>query len=426
MSSGLSRIGEVYDQMKEHLEEGILRFWLENGIDREHGGYLTCFDADGKATDDTDKMLVTQTRMIWGFSALYSMYPERTELKDAAQLGADFLLNHFWDKKHGGWNWKVRRDGGLIDGAKLIYGQSFGVYTMAQYTLSTADPRGLDYAQRTFELLQIFAADTHRGGYYENLEADWSVCPDGFSGGDRKSLDIHMHLMEAFTTLFAGTGKDIHRRKLEEVTAVIIDHMINQSAGCGLNHFRLDFTPVPPINIKRTWNAERETGEVVEGPIDSTSYGHNVELAWLMNRAAETLGKPKDHHADLVRRLVDHSLKYGFDHTLGGVYRDGPHEGEALVKDKEWWQNSESLVGYLDAYECLGEQKYFDAFLKSWDFARAHMINHEIGEWRQLLDREGKVLVGDIGNPWKAFYHSGRSIMECMNRLQRIQNDADN
>ncbi len=231
-----------------------------------------------------------------------------------------------------------------------------------------------------------------------------------------------MHLMEAFTTLLEGTGREIHWRKLEEVTDVIINKMINPSSGCGRNHFALDFTPIPPINIKRTWNAERETGEVIEGPLDSTSYGHNVELAWLLNRAGETLGKPRDHYADMVRRLVDHSLKYGFDYTYGGVYRDGPHEGEAIVKDKEWWQNSEVLVGYLDAYEQLGDPKYLDAFQKTWDFAHEHMIDHQVGEWRQLLDREGNVLVGDIGNPWKAFYHSGRSMMECTSRLQRLLN----
>ena len=420
MSKAMSRMTETRLQMQEHLETGILRFWLENGIDREHGGYLTSFDAEGKPTDDTDKMLVTQTRMAWGMAAAFTMYPEREDFKDAARQGFEFLLDHFWDSEQGGWFWKVRRDGQLIDGAKLVYGQSFAIYSLAQYTLSTGDPRGLDFAQKTFDLLQTFAADTYRGGYYENLEADWSVCAPGFAGGDRKSLDIHMHLMEAFTTLSKASGKEIHRRKLEEVIEVILSRMVDKKAGCGLNHFSLDFTPIPPIDIQRTWNAERATGEVIEGPVDSTSYGHNVELAWLLHRAIETLGMPKDPYAKLTRSLVDHSLKYGIDHTLGGVFRDGPHEGEAIVKDKEWWQNSEALVGYLDAYENFNDEQYLTAFQKTWDFANRHMINHRIGEWRQLLNREGKVRVGDIGNPWKAFYHSGRSIMECLVRLEQL------
>jgi len=102
MNDAFPRINDAYNQMKEHLETGILRFWLENGIDREYGGYLTCFDAKGKAADDTDKYLVTQTRMIWGMSSAFLMYPQRQEFQDVAQQGVEFLLNHFWDGEHGG------------------------------------------------------------------------------------------------------------------------------------------------------------------------------------------------------------------------------------------------------------------------------------------------------------------------------------
>ncbi|MCK7536108.1 MAG: hypothetical protein MZV63_36535 [Marinilabiliales bacterium] len=38
----------------------------------------------------------------------------------------------------------------------------------------------------------------------------------GQRGWDRKTLDVHMHLMEAFTTLYECSGKDVHRRKLLE------------------------------------------------------------------------------------------------------------------------------------------------------------------------------------------------------------------
>jgi cellobiose epimerase len=414
------KLETALNQLTTHLEEGLLPFWLKNGIDPEYGGYLTCFDAEGLPEADTDKYLVTQTRMIWGMSALARMYPARKELAEAARQGVDFFIEHFWDKAQGGWFWKTARDGTLIDGGKVVYGQSFGIYCLAEYTLATGDPRGLDYASQTFDLLQKYAADTARGGYYENLEPDWQVSAPGFAAGDRKSLDIHMHLMEAFTTLYAASGLEIHKRKLQEVIEIILTRMVHPVSGCGRNQFDLSFNPIPAINIRRTWNAERATGEVIAQPTDTTSYGHNVELAWLLNRAAETLGLEAGHYNEVTRKLVDHSLKYGFDHELGGVYRDGPHEGPALVNDKEWWQNCEVLVGYLDAYEKLGDEKYLDAFLKTWAFDHTYMINHEIGEWRQLLDRNGKVLVGNIGNPWKAIYHSGRSVMESITRLRKL------
>jgi len=414
------KLETALSQLTTHLEEGLLPFWMQNGLDKQYGGYLTCFDAEGKPEADTDKYIVTQTRMIWGMSAFARLYPARKELAEAARQGVDFFIDHFWDKAQGGWFWKTARDGTLIDGGKVVYGQSFGIYCLAEYTLATGDPRGLDYASQTFDLLQKYAADTARGGYYENLEPDWQVSAHGFAAGDRKSLDIHMHLMEAFTTLYAASGLEIHKRKLQEVIEIILTRMVHPVSGCGRNQFDLAFNPIPAINIRRTWNAERATGQVIAQPTDTTSYGHNVELAWLLNRAAETLGLEVGHYNEVTRKLVDHSLKYGFDHELGGVYRDGPHEGPALVYDKEWWQNCEVLVGYLDAYEKLGDEKYLDAFLKTWAFDHTSMINHAIGEWRQLLDRNGKVLVGNIGNPWKAIYHSGRSVMESIERLKRL------
>ena len=95
-------------------------------------------------------------------------------------------------------------------------------------------------------------------------------------------------------------------------------------------------------------------------------------------------------------------------------------EGEFLVKDKEWWQNCEVLVGFLDAFEQFDEEKYYAAFEKTWDFDKKYLINADIGEWRQLVNKQGQVLTGDIGNPWKAIYHSGRAMLECKQRLERM------
>ena len=388
-------------------------------MDHIHGGYLTCLDENGQHSDDSDKYIVTQTRMIWGLSAFGGFYRNQ-ELLELARQGVEFFIRNFWDTEHGGWFWKTTRDGKVLDKGKLVYGQSFAIYALAEYHRNTGDSVSLSYATRTFDLLQKYCADTHRGGYYENLEPDWSVSPGGFAAGDRKSLDIHMHLMEAFTVLAQCTGEEIHARKLEEVTDLIVDKMISKSSGCGLNQFDLDFNSLPPIKIKRTWNAERVENQIIEQPIDSTSYGHNLELAWLFNRAAEVMGKPACHFNDVNQKLTDHALNYGFDHEKGGVYRDGPHEAPALVCDKEFWQNAEALVGFLDGYERLKDEKYLAAFLLNWAFVKKHMIHPQWGEWYQLVDKDGHVLAGNLGNPWKACYHTGRAALECIRRLESL------
>lgn len=414
-----ARLAAALVEIDDHLQHGIIPFWLRNGIDAQHGGYLTCFDADGRPLPDTRKYLVSQTRMIWGMSAFYRLNGD-ARLLEAARQGVDFLIRHFWDARHEGWHWQVARDGALLDDGKVVYGQSFTIYALSEYTLAVGDPRGIDYAERTFDLLQKYCADTGRGGYYENLENDWSVSSPGFHAGDRKSLDVHMHLLEAFTTLSQCSGKEIHRRKLAEVINVILERMVNPVSGCGMNQFDRDFKPIPAINIRRTWNAERAVGEAVATPTDTTSYGHNLELAWLLNRAAEVLELPVGHFKDTTHRLTDHALRYGFDREKGGVFRDGPHQGEALVRDKEWWQNAEVLVGFLDAFERLHDDRCLEAFFATWAFDKAYFINPALGEWRQLLTRDGRVIVGDIGNPWKAIYHTGRAMAECRTRIARI------
>ncbi len=415
----MSRIREVYDQINDHVRNEFLPFWEKNGVDEVYGGYLTTFDENGVVKEDEDKYIVTQTRMIWGYSAFARKFGKKEYLPKARQ-GVDFFIRHFWDQKYGGWYWKTARDGSLLDNGKVVYGQTFAIYALAEYTLASGDQIGKEYACRTFDLLQKYCADTFYGGYRENMEADWSPSEAGFAAGDLKSLDIHMHTLEAFTTLYECTHEEIHRRKLQEVIDVILKYMVDWEAGCGRNQFGLDFSVRPAINIRRTWNAERETGEVIEQPVDSTSYGHNIEMIWLMNRAAQIMGLPQDTYLELTKMLADHALTYGYDFERGGVFRDGPHTGAPLVRDKEWWQNCESLIGFLDAFEITGDERYLKAFIRNWEFDTTYMINHKVGEWRQLLKEDGTPIIAQVGNPWKCIYHTGRAMLECMLRLEKM------
>jgi len=230
-----------------------------------------------------------------------------------------------------------------------------------------------------------------------------------------------MHLMESFTVLLEASGEEIHRRKLLEITDLIASRMVDPASGCGLNQFDAAWNPIPAIAIKRTWNAER-MGEAPAQPTETTSYGHNVELAWLMRRALEIAKADIEPYKPILRRLLDHAVQHGVDWEFGGIYRDGLRDGGALVLEKEFWQHAESLVGFLDGYELFGDARYLDAFETIWRFVQRYMIIHDVGEWRTLLDRKGRPIDPKIGNPWKVSYHSGRAMVECLERLGRLAN----
>lgn len=414
------RIQTLANEVSEHLQRGIIPFWSARALDGDCGGYLTNFDEQGRSTGTPEKYLNTQCRLLWWFSTLQRHCPDAPASRELASAGFEFMLRHFSDPVNGGWFWKVKRDGGRLDDGKIVYGQSFAIYALAEHYLATRDTRALYAACQTFDLLQVHAADTLNGGYYENLNVDWSPEAPGFAGGDRKGLDTHMHLMESFTVLYQASRNPLHRRKLMEIIDLICLRMIDPETGCGLNQFDLKWRSIPAIAIKRTWNAER-FGEQPAQPTETTSYGHNVELAWLMRRALDVAGGDLTPYRPVMRRLLDHAVEHGVDWKYGGIYRDGLRAtGEALVFEKEFWQHSESLVGFLDGYELFGDPRYLDAFENLWRFVRERMVIAGVGEWRTLLDRFGKPLDANIGNPWKVSYHTGRAMLECSQRLQRL------
>ena len=57
-----------------------------------------------------DKYLLVQTRLIWFFSALSRLYPDKVENPQAARQGVDFLIKYLWDNKDVGWFCSVKRD----------------------------------------------------------------------------------------------------------------------------------------------------------------------------------------------------------------------------------------------------------------------------------------------------------------------------
>lgn len=411
---------DVRAALGRHLHDGLLPFW-ERTWDAEHGGYQTNFDADGRSTGTPVKYLNTQARLVWWFAHVAARFPERPQLRRLASDGAAWL-QHFWDREHGGWIWTVQADGRPLDRGKSLYGNVFAIYALATYAHLLDAPAALERAEATFRLMQVQCADTRHGGYYENFEPDWTLSAGGRAGGDRKGLDAHLHVMEAFTALAQATGAQMHRRTLAEVTDLVLARFVDPATGAGRNQTTPDFVPLPAIELVHTWNDER-AGERPATPADTTSYGHNLELAWLARRALETAGVDTTPYTARLRRLAEHALAHGLDQVHGGVYRDGLAGEGPVVLEKEFWQQAEALVGFLDAYQATGERPFWDAFVNVWTFVEHHMIA-PAGEWRTLLTQEGGVVDGALGNPWKVAYHSGRAVLESLDRLSVLLGDG--
>lgn len=415
------RIEHCRREAQQHLEGELLPFWLDRCLDRENGGFITHFDRNGADSGEDEKSLIAQTRSIFTFSTAAAAGYERQRCLDYARQGVDFLLHYFWDPMHAGFFWTSDRKGNILIDEKILYGHSFAIYSLSEYTRASGDMRGLLYAERVFDLLQKYAADTYRGGYFEMFHSDWTLKGPGPAGGDRKTLDVHMHLMEAFTSLYACSDKEVHRRRLKEIIALLLNRILHPVHKTGIPQFWADWRVAPQIKFDIVWGWDRFSDSGLKSQAeDNTSYGHNVEFAWLLHLALQVLEEPLDAYLPILSAQYDHALSDGIDWEYGGVYVEGSHSGGVYDREKEFWQNAEMLIGLLDACLLFGPERFWPVYENVHRFVFDKMIHHEVGEWWPLLTREGAPIWTHMSHSWKVNYHTVRSMIQSIRRMDQL------
>ncbi|WP_236973523.1 AGE family epimerase/isomerase [Membranihabitans maritimus] len=408
-------------EIENHLYDELLPFWTDRIIDKENGGYNTHFDENGEDTGEDEKSLIAQTRCLYTLSSALRSGYDKGNIDQLVRHGIDFMVSKMWDEQEGGFYWMVNRKGKVVNNKKIIYGHSFAIYALTEYSLATHDPIGTQYAKKVFDLLQKYCSDTFYGGYWEMFNRDWTLCGPGNQGGDRKTLDVHMHLMEAFTNLYESTGEEVHRRKLIECIQLLKDRMIHPVYKTGIPQFYKDWSVAPQIKFDIIWGWDRFSEDGEKGnATDNTCFGHNAEFAWLLIHALEILEVDLDQYKETLRTILDHTVENGIDIKNGGVYVEGPHSGGVYDREKEFWQQAEVLIALLDGFIIYHEDKYWDAYKNVHRFVFDRVINHNVGEWYPLLTRGGEPIWRHMGHSWKINYHTVRSMIQCINRINKI------
>ena len=403
---------------ERYLAEKLLPFWTRRIVEPKYGGFQTNYDENGEHTKVQEKTLLCQGRSIFTLSFMLRQGYDWKGSRRMIRQGIDFLRKHFHAPVHDGYWWIVDADGTPIDRNKVMYGHSFLIYALSEHALATGDKASAAEACRIFDLAVSQAFDVRHGGFFEHFKEDFRLTGGGSAGGDRKSLDVHMHLTEAFTTLYELTRLPKHRRALEHVSELIFDRMIDPQTGVGIAMFTRDLAPVNNIQLDTVWGADRfdEKGK----PPDVTSFGHNVELGWLYLQSQDVLGVPRKKSVGRVLPLFEHARRYGVDPQYGGLYVEGRRGGQIVDHDKEFWQQAEALVGFLDAYLLTKDKRFLKAFKGVYDFVFTHMVHPKLGEWYCLCDRRGAVKRSWLGSNWKICYHTLRSITLTCRKLRQV------
>lgn len=396
-----NRLAQYRSELESELRD-ILWYWMTRTVDDTHGGFVGRIDDKENLHPAAPKGSVLNSRILWTFSAAYNL-TKRDDYLPYAERAFRYLLNHFIDKEYGGVYWTVNEKGEPLDTKKQIYALSFAVYGLSEYYSASGDEDAKEAAIQVYRDIVAHSYDRQYGGYVEALARDWTATGDlrlsAKDANERKSMNTHLHVLEGLANLYRIWPDRELKEKIKELIGLFLDHIISADT----HHLVLFFDDA--------WNARSTL----------VSYGHDIEAAWLVQEAAETIGdEALLQEAKRRSVLVAKAAAKGLDKD-GGLWYEYDTGTKHLVNEKHWWPQAEAMVGFFNAWQNTGEKKAFEDSLRSWYFVKACLKDGTNGEWIWGVQEDGSPMKGeDKVGLWKCPYHNSRACMEIIRRISTL------
>jgi len=395
------KLAEYKTELENELRE-ILSWWMQKTIDEDHGGFVGKIDHDNKIYPGATKGSVLNSRILWTFSSAYNLTRDHEYLK-IAERAFHYIAEHFIDKEFGGVYWSVDFAGKPFDTRKQIYALAFAVYGLSEFHRASKNENAKKMAVYIYNDILTHSYDEKFGGYVEALTVDWKQATDlrlsEKDANEKKSMNTHLHLLEAFANLYKIWSDTSLKQRIIEIIRIFLDRIIDSKT----DHLILFFD--------EKWNSRSNI----------ISYGHDIEAAWLIQEAAEIIGD-----VSLLDELKTRSVQIaqaaakGLD-SDGGLWYEYDVSQQHLTREKHSWPQAEAMVGFFNAWQLTGDEKFLKRSLQSWEFVKEHMLDKRLGEWYWGVNADHSVMKQEekVGI-WKCPYHNGRACMEIVHRIENI------
>ncbi len=389
-------------QLKSELStelDSILKYWSEHTIDNQNGGFIGQIDYNDHLITNAEKGSVLNARILWSFSASYRV-TKNEEHKKLATRAFEFLSKYFYDAEFGGLFWSINADKTPKDTKNQIYALAFAIYGLSEYYIISKEEKALEIAINLYLQIQRHSYDSVNQGYLEAFTREWRPIADlrlsAKDANEKKTMNTHLHIVEAYANLFKVWKDKKLQDTIIELLETIEKHFINSETG----HLRLFFNE-----------------EWVEKP-DVISYGHDIEAAWLLLQCAE-ISEDENLIANYKKYAIQMAevTQEGLD-SDGGLWYELDLKNNELIAEKHWWVQAEALIGFYNAYQLTGNERYLNIVLRSWDFTKQYILDKEKGEWFWGVYRDYSSIEKDKAGFWKCPYHNSRACLELINRIK--------
>ena len=383
---------------RQELLDDLIPFWQNRVYDRECGGFFSCFDREGKRLKDIKSGWFVG-RNTYTFANLYNTVERREDWLALAEAGADWLLRYAHQGDYR-FNSLMDRRGGVLDGSRSIFNDSFSVKGYLEYLAALGDHR--TQAQVTF-------AREAMDALLHNAQDEALMVSEGMAEGRR------IHALHFMMLLCAMESEQVfgprYRRQAQDYAEKIMCGFENDTYQAVFETLDEQYQPVP-----------MGQGRLMDP-------GHALESCWFLMKA----GKMYDQSAYLQRAetVLDWIWEKGWDKANGGlrllcdVEGGKPREGfetedyyGTIVhwNDKIWWAQAEGLNALAISAIYNANEMHFQRFGQLHAYVDQHFRDHQMGEWYAALSSDNRVIRTDKGMENKGPYH----VVRCAAMLSNL------
>ena len=387
-------------EVRNHLENGIIPFW-KNLRDDIYGGYYGYMDFNLQLEEKAVKGCILNSRIMWFFSNAYTTLKDESLLEEANHA-YEFMKSHCIDRTYEGVFWMLDYKGNTVEDMKHTYNQAFAIYALASYYGASHNQEALDLALSLFHLIESRCKDEY--GYLEAFDRKWYPI-DNHKLSDNKHMEAEgkiaektmntiLHVLEAYTELY--------RVSKESEVGVCLRKILE-------------------MVDEKVYNKEKKQLEVffdtkLHSIANMHSYGHDIEAAWLIDRAVEVL-----EDEGLIEKTKAYTIEIAYKVKEVAFTKQGMKNerfNDEIDTTRIWWVQAEAVVGFLNAYEKTKDDIFKEAVSEMWQYIKAYMIDRRgNSEWFWQVSENGKPNMNyPIVEPWKCPYHNGRMCLEVIRR----------